>query len=144
MSAGPGARFGARPRALLGDFGLARSVNEPLDPYNDAFGRLVYRAPELDLGDGARTLATDVFALGMLVVELWSGRRPFARADSDVEALLRQSEGERPHRDEITRDDFPERLWSLAEDCWKQDAKERQDMTKVYSLLTSLRPRPRL
>src|SRR5689334_11586179 len=70
-------------RARLLDFGISRSVADEIEAAaamtgaGQAIGTLPYMAPE-QLTAQPISGATDVFALGVLLYELLSGRRPFA------------------------------------------------------------------
>lgn len=102
-------------------------------------GLLVYQAPELHEDDGT-SLASDVFAFGMLIVETYSGRRPLARALTDLAAIIELYKTKRPSRDEIAREDFTESMWKLAEDCWAHKPSERPAMTSVHARLVDTLP----
>ncbi|KZV79017.1 kinase-like protein [Exidia glandulosa HHB12029] len=126
-------------RALLSDFGLSRELHPEgaASATRTSLGRLVYTAPELH--DGYKpSLASDVFAFGMLIVETYSGQRPLARAATDLAALRDLHMRERPSRDEITRADFPLHLWELAEECWAHDPALRPNMVDVLPRLTRI------
>lgn len=64
------------PRAVVTDFGLARSV---LRPQRQGFqaGTTAYMAPELFAGEGT-TYASDVYAYGVLLQEMLTGKKPQA------------------------------------------------------------------
>ncbi|HYI96634.1 MAG TPA: tetratricopeptide repeat protein, partial [Bryobacteraceae bacterium] len=66
-------------RAVVMDFGLARCVNDEADPQltrvGGVIGTIPYMAPEQALGQ--YTPATDVFALGIVIYEMLTGKRPF-------------------------------------------------------------------
>ncbi|KAJ1699775.1 hypothetical protein LUZ63_008287 [Rhynchospora breviuscula] len=62
--------------AKLGDFGLARLYEHGTNPHTThVVGTLGYMAPELSY-TGKATTSSDVFAFGMLVLEVVCGRRP--------------------------------------------------------------------
>lgn len=70
-------------RILLGDFGLARTMNGQLesDGNESVIGTLEYLAPEQALG---RTVdaRTDLYALGIVLFEMLTGAVPHRRASS--------------------------------------------------------------
>jgi tetratricopeptide (TPR) repeat protein len=73
LTTGPGGGI----RAVITDFGLARQpdASEPARQSGIAGGTPGYMAPELWRGEKA-SIASDIFALGVILYELVSGRRP--------------------------------------------------------------------
>jgi len=73
--------------ARLGDFGLARSHAHGADAHTTHMaGTWGYIAPEV-ARLGKATKATDVFAFGVLMMEVACARRPIIRADGEPVAL---------------------------------------------------------
>jgi ABC-type oligopeptide transport system substrate-binding subunit len=66
--------------AKLTDFGLARSVASRLTSEGTVVGTVFYLAPELTLGQDFDGRA-DLYALGVMLYELTTGRLPFAADD---------------------------------------------------------------
>jgi serine/threonine-protein kinase len=78
-------------RAVITDFGLARRpASQAAPPSMDAGGTPDYMAPELMKGEKA-SLASDIYALGVLLHELAAGRKPFARDASLEERMTRKT-----------------------------------------------------
>ncbi|MBX7081968.1 MAG: protein kinase [Nannocystaceae bacterium] len=77
------------------DFGLARllgpAAGELTSP-GALLGTVAYMAPE-QIADAAATTASDVFALGVLLYELVTGRLPF-RAETHVGTIMKITAGE--------------------------------------------------
>ncbi|GMU64380.1 MAG: hypothetical protein AMXMBFR36_06540 [Acidobacteriota bacterium] len=104
------------------DFGIAKLLEDETDSVATRTGlRLMtpaYAAPEQILG-GDVTTATDVFALGAVLFELVSGRRPFERSGRTPTDLAREVERERVERpSEVARRRSreaadPETRWEL-------------------------------
>jgi serine/threonine-protein kinase len=73
------------------DFGIAKLLRPdgadavPLTQPAGCLATPGYAAPE-QLGDGTITVATDIFAVGVLLFELCNGHRPFARVPSAPDA----------------------------------------------------------
>jgi serine/threonine protein kinase len=67
-------------KAVVTDFGLARSSlpesDSSLTEAGQMVGTLAYMAPE-QLTHGEVTPSTDVYALGLVIYEMLTGRRPF-------------------------------------------------------------------
>ncbi|KAJ0027780.1 hypothetical protein Pint_36408 [Pistacia integerrima] len=64
-------------KARLGDFGLARTIQDQKTHHstNEIAGTPGYMAPEIFL-TGRATVETDVYAFGVLILEVVSGRKP--------------------------------------------------------------------
>ena len=77
-------------RAVITDFGLARGVEKAskTSQSGDAAGTPDYMAPELWRGERASP-ASDVYALGVILYELASGRRPYPPEIPWQERLIR-------------------------------------------------------
>ena len=79
-------------RVVVMDFGLARSVTKPSSLLSSdgtsPVGTPAYMAPEQALG-GPPSAAWDIYALGVILFRLLSGRLPFAGASAVAMALAR-------------------------------------------------------
>ncbi len=58
------------------DFGLALTIESSKPPDNRAAGTLPYMAPEVLLGTPA-SVTSDLYAVGVMLFELWANRHPF-------------------------------------------------------------------
>ncbi len=65
-----------RGRVRITDFGLAVAAGEEI-PSGDASGTPAYMAPEQFAGKGA-SVRSDIYALGLVLYELYTGRRAFS------------------------------------------------------------------
>jgi WD40 repeat protein len=109
------------------DFGLAKILDP--DQVGDAtgtgtiIGTTRYMAPEQVLG---RTAAlgyhTDVYALGVILYELLSGRTPFEGSESAIREQIRRQEPAPPHR---FRQDLPKALESVCLKCLRKEPFQR-------------------
>jgi sulfatase modifying factor 1 len=83
---------GPPERLVLMDFGLAREANPLASSHSLSGGRLVgtidYMAPEQVVGQAA-TRQVDIYAIGLVIFELLTGRRPFAGSDALASAVER-------------------------------------------------------
>ena len=88
----------------LTDFGLARSVDAEATRSGVLLGSPAYMAPEL-LGGARADARSDLYALGVLLFELLTGRLPF-EGDS-MGAMLRAMATQPPHTVSDLRPDLP-------------------------------------
>src|SRR5262245_41941679 len=117
------------PRAVVTDFGLALRPGEgptggPAHPTmtGQVLGTPDYMAPE-QIEGGELTPATDVYALGLVMYEMVTGKRPFAAATPLAAAVRRLSESPRPPR-ELVSDLEPE--WeSVIMRCLQRQPRDR-------------------
>jgi serine/threonine-protein kinase len=94
-----------RGRARLTDFGLA-AAGETVTGADTFAGTPAYQAPE-QLAGGPITERTDVYALGVLLYELLTGRRPFG-ATKRAELLRQQQEAQPAKPSELVPGVSPE------------------------------------
>ena len=67
----------------IADFGIARTESSSLTQVGDVLGTLYYMSPEQLLGSDV-TAATDVYAIGVIAYELFTGQRPFGGNSAQV------------------------------------------------------------
>lgn len=105
----------------LTDFGIARVLNTPsLTTTNAVVGTPHYMAPEA-FHSSSTSPAADVYALGVLLYEMVSGRPPY---DSDTVTDLMQLHLQGgPER----RPGIPDPLWDLIAGCLEQKPRLRPD-----------------
>ena len=112
-------------RVRVVDFGLARK-GDALEDRVTATGAIVgttaYMAPEQVAGLPVTT-ATDVFAVGIVLYRMFSGRHPFAR-DSTSATALAIAAVQYPPLDEVAAD-VPGPLRDVVERCLKREPEER-------------------
>jgi serine/threonine protein kinase/predicted Zn-dependent protease len=122
-----------RLRAVVTDFGLARAilpddhtsaenVAHSLTRSEGLLGTLVYMAPE-QLERGEATQASDVYALGLVMYEMITGRRPFADPIPFAEAVKRLKQAPTPVR---TYSPTLDANWeAVVNKCLESDARSR-------------------
>ena len=75
--------------------------------------------------------AADVFAFGMLAVEVFSGKIPFEEQKNEA-VVLRISRGGRPKMpDNAQAVGLTDEMWKLLESCWHQNPKRRPTMEEI-------------
>jgi RNA polymerase sigma factor (sigma-70 family) len=108
----------------LTDFGLAIARRRGQDDRPTLRGTPAYMAPEQALGmTGAVSAATDVHALGVILYELLTGRRPYQSANL-AETLLNVGFSP-PRRPSELRADLPPRLETICLRCLEKKLSDR-------------------
>jgi predicted Ser/Thr protein kinase len=130
------------------DFGIAKQLSAPggadaatltvVDPTapGAVLGSVPYMSPEQAQGhavDGR----SDVFAFGVLVYELLTGRRPF-NGTTSLETVAKILEAT-PQSVEAIRTDVPVPLATLVSTCLEKDRNRRPQAAAVHAQLTALR-----
>lgn len=124
-------------RALLSDFGVARSITEntELTATGTAIGTPTYMSPE-QIDGGALDGRSDLYALGMVGWEMLSGQRPWA-GESLYSVIYRQKHDPLPALDSI-RPDLAPRLQYLIEGLMHKRPDQRwPSAAKFLTMLTT-------
>jgi serine/threonine protein kinase len=119
----------------LMDFGIAKVTEKRranATQRGEVLGTPAYMAPEQALGNiDAITVATDIYALGIIAYEMLTGRLPFS-ADSDLMLLTMQIRDTPPPILEIAPD-VPKALAELIDRCLSKEPHERPRSVKELS-----------
>lgn len=127
-------------RIFLADFGIARHINSTSTTLASA-GAPAYMAPEQILAK-AVSPATDIYATGIMMYELFCGRRPFSGTETGIESgVATTSERLRTAHLQIKPPDprqfnpaIPEKLALVLLRALEKDARKRyQSMDQFYS-----------
>jgi len=146
-------------RARLTGFGRARIINDDaledqtkpptgLERGNwigDAGDSIQWNAPEImnpdKFGFTGNAFAklpsksTDIYALGMTILEVLAGRSPFGKS-SDSNVLMKVMDGVRPERPDTG---FSDGLWSLLQLGWSEEYEDRESKRpSIASILGQL------
>ncbi|MBN9416188.1 MAG: serine/threonine protein kinase [Candidatus Eremiobacteraeota bacterium] len=119
------------------DLGLAkREESDNVTRTGDTFGTPAYMAPEQITG-GTLLPATDQYAFGVMMFELFTGRRPFEVADSLT--LVMKHLQEPPPRVREYKSQLPDELESLIDRMLLKDpAKRYKSLVEVQVELTKI------
>lgn len=122
--------FAGQRRWKLGDLGLARELSQPGQLTRTAqIGTPIYMSPEAFKGEVGP--ASDMWALGVIIAELLTGRVPFGHGVSEVYQVMYQILEGRP--------DFGSTLPSpfdrIVDDCLSKEWKKRVSAGQVLELL---------
>lgn len=88
-------------RIKLSDFGLARTVDNRTEA-KDILGTVGYMAPELVTG-GVATKATDIYACGIMLYEMLTGKRPY-QGDQNMQVAYQHANSRVPAPSHINPD----------------------------------------
>jgi serine/threonine-protein kinase len=107
----------------LTDFGVAKAKNRMTHTETGLMkGKIAYASPEQVMGT-ALDRRTDIFALGVVLWEITTGRRLF-KARTDAETLMRISSGYRKRPQEFI-DDYPAELEAIVDRALSHDVETR-------------------
>lgn len=126
--------LGPRKRVRLADFGVARLVEDSAGHTRTGhvIGTAAYLAPEQVTGDEVSG-ATDVYSLGLVLLEALTGRREFPGAATEAAVA-------RLHRDPEVPDSLPEEWRELLARMMARDAAVRPAADEVAERLRSYSP----
>jgi serine/threonine protein kinase/tetratricopeptide (TPR) repeat protein len=122
---------GGQPKIL--DFGVARLLGDAgsrLTRTGTILGSLPYMSPEQLTGD-ADSPGTDIYALGVLLFEMLTGRRPFVK--ERAEALMFEIFGSAPPPVQSLRADVPDDLAQLVMACLRKEPSARPGSAAAVS-----------
>ncbi|KAM7455525.1 hypothetical protein BLSTO_03721 [Blastocystis sp. subtype 1] len=111
----------------LGDFGLAVQLNHSCSRRNTSCGTSWYMAPEVY--DGKSELRSDVWALGISLIELAEGKNPFADCSSFV-VMKAVCLGDAPS---LTSSKWSAEFVDFVSKCLTKDVEERWSVSQLMS-----------
>ncbi|KAF9643105.1 kinase-like protein [Thelephora ganbajun] len=127
----------------ISDFGISSVTFDPISNNASTAWRgytLRWAAPEIleaPLNSESRrpTKMSDVYAFGMVVVEIFTGKLPFPD-DSDLNVQFMVTKGKRPPKPtDAPKLGLSSTAWKLVEDCWNKKRDKRPEMQHVASRL---------
>ncbi|KAF8511402.1 kinase-like domain-containing protein, partial [Hysterangium stoloniferum] len=120
----------------LAGFGQSKILDDSdvVEDVNVLGGSLRWMSPEILTVTGARRdEKSDVWAFGTTVLEILSGRRPYASTSNDVAVIIPITKGIIPSREDAP--DMTDGIWSICQLCWKMDPKARAAMRDIPKCL---------
>ncbi|KAJ3341470.1 hypothetical protein HDU93_004871 [Gonapodya sp. JEL0774] len=125
---------------LVTDFGTAKIVDlPPSEATGMRIGTSAYMPPERLLGSGA-TKKGDVYAFGVTVFRIWTGRIPYSEDEFNGLPLDSIADRRRKLRPLILESDImPESLEQLVEECWDHFPAKRPVFGDILKRLKEIR-----
>ena len=112
----------------IGDFGLSRVTNEATGIMTQKVGTPSWMAPEV-FTSAEYTNKVDIYSFGIILWEMLTGEKPFAKMNAAQLAIAVCQRGERPPLPK----DCPEKLKNLIQSCWNQDPERRPRFTDIMN-----------
>ena len=116
----------------LGDFGLAVQLEHSCSKRNTTCGTSMYMGPEV-YGEGAE-LKSDVWALGMSVIEMAEGRNPFAGMTSAK--IMSQVVSKPPPS--LTSSEWSSDLVDFVKCCLEKGVNERCSVDELLKVVVEI------
>lgn len=126
----------------LADFGLTLTAESKLElsATDESGGTSRWMAPELFMAGARRSTQTDVYALGMAILEILTGKRPFDEINSASQVfgavLLRKQIPRRPEY-LLPPSQLNDAFWEALKRCWVHDPSQRAAATEVEGLVVN-------
>ncbi|KAG8895267.1 hypothetical protein FRC01_012472, partial [Tulasnella sp. 417] len=121
-------------RALICDFGLAKWMPSITASQSKGAGTVRWQGPEI--WDGApRCFASDVYAFGITIAEVLTGKVPFHDLFVDAAVMLAVMQNgvrPRPFPTHSPTGESYQRIWNIAARCWRKDPNTRPTMKQVF------------
>ncbi|KAF8680700.1 hypothetical protein AX14_004496 [Amanita brunnescens Koide BX004] len=115
-------------RACLSDFGLGRLMEVSGFTTKQVGGTCRWMAYELIYDDDEeptqQSRETDMWAFGMTILEVFTGKAPFSHLTYDASVIFYIVKDRKPRQPTEIKDE----LWSFLCRCWRQDPRERPTM----------------
>ena len=83
--------------------------------------------------DSHPTRQSDCYALGMVILEVLTGKVPFAQDNNDLMVMLKVLKGEHPKRPQGAL--FTDDLWGTLQICWSPQQNDRPTAEDLFECL---------
>lgn len=127
---------------MLCDFGLANVVEDlakmSVSSVLQGLGNCRWMAPELLINDGHPSKESDIWAAGMVFLELLTNKPPFFEKSNDGQVVIALYKGERPTKPSLdaVKIGFSADLWTVMQNCWESDPGLRPIAEELLSMFT--------
>ncbi|KAF9076713.1 kinase-like domain-containing protein [Rhodocollybia butyracea] len=142
---------------LLADFGLSQIVEDitgiPFTQSRGVSDSYRWFAPEVCKGQGVLSASSDIYALGMTILEvncqmlilllyltkfgfiqIFTHQQPYQNIKHTTEVVIRREKGElpeRPREPRVMQRGLDDKLWALLEDCWRTLPVDRPKIEEI-------------
>lgn len=114
----------------MGDFGLAVQLEHSCSKRNNVCGTSLYMAPEVY--EGGAELRSDIWALGISVIEMAEGKHPFTNCTSAM--VLNQVMNKPPPS--LTSSVWSDTFVDFVKKCLTKDVKNRASVSELMNVLS--------
>ncbi|EAU84593.2 TKL/TKL-ccin protein kinase [Coprinopsis cinerea okayama7 len=126
----------------LTDFGLSQIINDvsgtPFTQSSIVADSFRYFAPEVCQGGGKMSTMSDMYALGMTVLEILTHQQPYRRVKHHTEAVLKAARGikpDQPREEEVKARGLDDDMWTLLLQCWSLTPEARPSIEEFIARL---------
>ncbi len=123
-------------KAKLSDFGFAKLQTQSVATLQVGVTHEAYLAPELFRYKEKYTAACDLYSFGYLIWAIFTGKEAFQDFKGDLIAHIRAD------KREVIPNTIPEFYAGLIRACWRQEPKERPQLTQFIEQVERYTPRP--
>ncbi|KAF8608127.1 kinase-like protein [Ceratobasidium sp. AG-I] len=127
----------------IADFGLTivHEGNFQFSATDPGGGTMRWMAPELFKEHAKRTPQTDIYALGMTLLEIFTGKEPFHEVSGHLIPILVTQERKVPMRPNylLTSSEQNNIFWEILTKCWAFEPDKRAEAAELESLIKSVR-----
>ncbi|KXN85267.1 Mitogen-activated protein kinase kinase kinase 13-A [Leucoagaricus sp. SymC.cos] len=96
-----------------------------------------WASPELMEEDARPTMASDIWALGCVCLEIMTGELPYAELKRDAQVLNKLIHGRAPSRPQVVSNSGEKIVWSQVDKCWRKEPQERPQCRDILLHLES-------
>jgi len=127
---------------LLCDFGLAIIAEElaelPISSVLQGSGNCRWMPREMLFGNDPPSLGCDIWAFGMVVIEILTNRIPYHELKNDAQVVLAVYAGQVPQKPDQYNSSIPDSIWAIAERCWANNPGDRPSASELREELQEI------
>ncbi|KAL0574483.1 hypothetical protein V5O48_007458 [Marasmius crinis-equi] len=132
-------------RACIGDFGLARIADAYAIGITSSstrpFGTARWLAPELLVGGGGPSKASDVYSYACVCYEIFTGgHHPFPELPNEMIVAFHVAQGKRPSRPGEASE-LSDTMWSIMQTCWDPTPSSRPTADTLLNQIAAMSTR---